>query len=149
MVEPTHFVVNYRKNRVHHTDTIPAVDAATARKYAEEVADRYGVESVYPVPLVGMPATIHLQNDSLAAVVVKVNAKSVLLDRVETGPRTQDMMRDGATSPDCMPVMVAEGIISKPLGKPQRYQRLPNGRIAQGSIGASLGKSVSITDYRY
>lgn len=147
-VTPTHFVVNYRKDRVHHTDTIPATDAATARKCAEDVADRYGVESVYPVPLVGMPATIHYVTDSSAAVVVKVNPKSVLIARVEIGPWEQDMRVDGARDPNCFPVMVAEGITDKVIGEPHRYRRMPNGRITDGSIGVTLGYSISRRDYR-
>jgi hypothetical protein len=80
--------------------------------------------------------------------VVKVNAKSVLLARVEIGEWKQDMRVDGATDPNCPPVMVAEGITDNVIGEPHRYQRLPNGRIADGSISATLGYSVTRRDYR-
>lgn len=104
-----------------------------------------------PEPTVGMPATIHLWSDSLAAVVVKVNAKSIVVARVETTEPRKDMSRDGATNPECPPVMVAEGIVDQVTGGWERYKRIDtdNGpRFSNGSTSVSLGRSVSITDYR-
>lgn len=104
---------------------------------------------MYPEPFVGQPATINLVSDSLAAVVVKVNKKSVLVRRVETTEATQDMSRDGA---DYLPVMVAEGILDRPLGAPERYSRIDTvegPRFANGSMRVSLGTSREVTDYRY
>jgi hypothetical protein len=98
-------------------------------------------------PYVGQPATIHLFSDSRAAVVTKVNKKSIIVAAVETGPETRDERRDGP-----YPVMVAEGILDKIVGQPERFAivETPRGtRYGAGSIRVSLGRSVSITDYRY
>lgn len=109
-------------------------------------------DSKRPEPTVGMPATIHLWSDSIAAVVVKVNKKSVVVCRVETTERVKDMSRDGATDPNCPPVLVAEGIIDRPIeGATERYSRIdtPQGpRFRNGSTGITLGYSRSVTDYR-
>ena len=98
---------------------------------------------------VGAPATIHLETDSCAAVVVRVNGKSISVARVETGEQKQDMGADGANSPGCPPVMRAEGILDKIIGKPARYVRVErsDGTIGyrNGSITVTLGQSVSRT----
>ena len=103
----------------------------------------------HPEPVVGMPATIHFVSDSRAAVVTKVNKKSVVVQRVATGPDMQDMNRDGA---DYLPVMQAEGILDQIIGAPERYSRIDTAdgpRFRNGSMGISLGRSISVTDYRY
>ena len=101
---------------------------------------------------VGAPATIHYVTDSRAAVVVRVNAKSISVARVETGKPEKDMSADGARNPDCPSVTCAEGILDKIIGKPERYVRVKrsDGTIGycNGSITVTLGQSVSRIDYR-
>ncbi len=105
------------------------------------------------VPVVGMPATINLYTDTQAAVVIRVNAKSVTVARVEIGEYVKNMLVDGANSPDCPPVMVAEGITDKIIGGGERFKRIEHsdGRVSyrNGSIGITLGRSISVRDYRY
>lgn len=104
-----------------------------------------------PAPFVGQPATIHLWTDSVAAVVVKVNPKSIVVDRVETGERTVDERCDvGAWG--ARPVR-SEGILDRPLGIPQRFMLKGHREdgtpiYKNGSTGLSLGHSVTWTDYR-
>jgi hypothetical protein len=109
--------------------------------------------TVSPAPVVGTPATIQLFTDSVAAVVVKVNAKSVLVRRVAVGEYVQDMARDGAGVDGVPPVMVAEGILDQPHGEPERFSLIGLSREGKpvyrnGSVGLSLGYSRSVRDYR-
>lgn len=99
--------------------------------------------------IVGTPATINLFSDTSAAVVVKVNKKSIVVRRVETSEAVRDENRDGE-----LPVMVAQGIVDRPFGEPERYSLIGvredgTPRYANGSISITLGRSVKITDYRY
>lgn len=106
----------------------------------------------HPEPYVGQPATINLYTDTSAAVVVKINPKSILVARVATTEPVKDMSRDGADVPGVPPVMVAQGILDQVIGEPQRYSRVETSdgpRYRNGSISVSLGRSVKITDYRY
>lgn len=99
-----------------------------------------------PEPEVGMPATIVLYTDTVAAVVVKVNPKSVMVAAVATG-------EERTTNPgEPYPVRVSEGILDQITGTPERYSRIdtPDGPVFRnGSIGVVLGKSIARTDYRH
>jgi hypothetical protein len=97
-------------------------------------------------PEVGAAATISLYTDSLAAVITRVTATQVRVRRVATGERTEDTRVDRV--PGC-PVMVAEGILTAPIGEEETYRlhkdgayRDPNGRRLR------IGRSISRTDYR-
>lgn len=100
-------------------------------------------------PYVGQPASIVLVTDTMAAVVTKINKKSVVVRRVEDGEYVRDTKRDGT-----LPVMVADGDLGRVYGEPQRfplvgYDRDGDPIYRSGSIGLRLGRSVSIRDYRY
>lgn len=94
---------------------------------------------------VGMPATIHLYSDSVAAVVVKINAKSIVVRRVE---RDEDSKRRVNDEREPWPCFAWDGILDQPIGNPERYGVLDNGRITNGSISVTVGRSISRTDYR-
>jgi hypothetical protein len=97
---------------------------------------------------VGQPATIHLYTDSLAAVVTKVNAKSIVVCRVENDESTKFV-----TNPnEPLPCIGYQGNTNKIIGKPERYSIIETSygtKYRNGSISVTLGKSVSITDYRH
>lgn len=100
-------------------------------------------------PAVGDPASIVLWTDTVAAVVVKVNPKSIVVRRVEVGP----MERDNRVASANLPVMSAEGILDKPIGEPERYPLIgfyEGGapRYASGSVVLRVGYSRSRRDYR-
>lgn len=101
-------------------------------------------------PTVGMPATVHLYSDSQAAVVVKVNPKSVLVARVATDVSSRRRLN---SEREPFPCWAEDGILTEVVGVPERYMRREHedGRVSyrNGSIGITLGKSVSVTDYRY
>lgn len=101
-----------------------------------------------PEPFVGMPATINLYSDSMAAVVTKVNKKSILVARVAVSDESRRINTEG----EPLPCIAREGKLDEIIGTPTRYARidLEDGpRFADGSISVTLGKSVSVTDYRY
>lgn len=120
------------------------VEQAAARAKGRELAAVVNVER--EKPYVGQPATINLWSDTSAAVVVKVNPKSIVVRRVAVGEAVQDMSRDGAGVGPA--VMVAQGLLDQPIGEPERYSLVGN-RYRNGSISISLGRSVQIRDYRY
>lgn len=98
-------------------------------------------------PYVGQPATIHLFSDSLAAVVVKVNKKSIVVRRVAVGP-VESADIDGSG----FPIESAEGIVNEPIGAPERFSIVQTSsgiRYGAGSIRVSLGRSIQFRDYRY
>lgn len=101
-----------------------------------------------PEPTVGMPATINLFTDRIAAVVVKVNAKSIVVCRVETGEqrRINDVREP-------YPVLACDGKVDEPItGATERYKRIDTSegpRFSNGSTSVTLGRSISLTDYRY
>lgn len=106
-------------------------------------------ENTSTAPFVGQAATIHLFTDSIAAVVTKINKKSIVVARVATTEAVQDKSRDGA---DYLPVMIAEGILDEVVGSPERYSIIETEdgpRYRNGSIGVTLGRSIALTDYRY
>jgi hypothetical protein len=103
--------------------------------------------AVEPTP--GMPATIHLYNDTSAAVVVRVNAKSIVVARVATDETSRRRLNNPR---EPFPVWAEDGILTEITGEPQRYTRVETRSgpaYRNGSISVSLGRSVSITDYRY
>lgn len=127
------------------------VQKAVAQLQAELTATAPEIAKILSEPLVGEPATIHLFSDSVPAVVVKVNAKSVVVRRVEVDESTRRRFNDER---EPYPAWAWDGDLSKPVGEPERYSLI--GRRADGSpiyrngsIGLSLGRSVKITDYRY
>jgi hypothetical protein len=100
---------------------------------------------------VGTPATIHLFSDSVPAVVVRVNPKSVTVRRVEVVEASRRRINDEA---EPFPCLAWDGDTSKPVGEPERFPLIgfrPDGSpvYRNGSIGLTLGRSVRITDYRY
>lgn len=112
------------------------------------MVERDEIERVEPYK--GMPATIHLVSDSMAAVVVRVNAKSVTVARVATD-ETKRFRINAEAEP--FPCYAEPGILTEVIGTPERYSRIEHGdgRVSyrNGSIGLTLGKSVRVTDYRY
>ncbi len=98
-----------------------------------------------PTPFVGMPATIHYVTDTSAAVIVKVNPKSVIVRRVELIESTLRRVNDPR---EALPIVVTDGDVSKPIGQPNRYPLQANGSYRDGSIGLELGKSYRLIDYR-
>jgi hypothetical protein len=101
-------------------------------------------------PYKGMPATINLQNDTFAAVVVRVNPKSVTVARVATNEAERYRINDER---EPFPCYAEPGILTEVIGTPERYARVVTSdgsvRYRNGSISVTLGKSVRITDYRY
>jgi hypothetical protein len=95
-------------------------------------------------PYVGMPATINLYSDTFAAVVVKVNAKSIKVARVETDGNPVRINSER----ELFPCVAEQGILDKIIGEPERYAKVGE-RYRNGSISVTLGKSVKVTDYRY
>lgn len=98
------------------------------------------------VPVVGTPATINLYSDTQPAVVVKVNAKSII---VQTVPVIEGSRKRINHVDEPFPAYVEDGDVTQPLGERQRFALTPNGRYGAGSITVTLGRSVKITDYRY
>lgn len=101
----------------------------------------------HPEPVKGMPATIHLYSDTLAAVVVRVNRRSVSVARVATTEEPRRINAEG----EPYPVMAYEGILDRVEGEPERYVRFdtPDGPVFRnGTVGLTLGRSVRIVDYR-
>jgi len=96
-------------------------------------------------PQVGMAATINLYTDTVAGVVTKVSAKSIVVDHVETGPA--ERINNPA---EPFPVIAEPGILGRPKGQEQRYRfNVKRGRYCNGSVSVTLGQSVRIVDYRY
>lgn len=103
------------------------------------------------VPAVGTAATIHLFSDTVPAVVVKVNAKSVVVRRVAVDEASKRRINHEA---EPFPAWAWNGDLSQPVGEPERYslvgEREDGSPIYRnGSVGLSLGRAVKITDYRY
>lgn len=95
-------------------------------------------------PYVGMPCSILYVTDTRAAVVVRVNAKSVTVQRVATDPESKRTIAERGP----WPVVQEDGILTKTVGNPERFAF--NGRrFADGSIGLSLGRSVTTIDYSF
>jgi hypothetical protein len=102
-----------------------------------------------PEPFVGMPATINLYTDTRPAVVVKVNAKSIVLAAVAVDAATTRWINNEG---EPYPCLAADGILTEVIGSPERYTRVdtPQGpRFRNGTVGVTLGRAVQITDYRY
>jgi hypothetical protein len=100
-------------------------------------------------PYVGMPATINLFSDKMAAVVVKINKKSIVVQRVEIDPSATYRINAEA---EPFPALATPGILDRPIGEPERYSKIEGHygtRYANGSISVTLGRSISLTDYRY
>lgn len=100
-------------------------------------------------PAVGTGATIHLFSDSQAAVVVKVNAKSIVVRRVEVDAASRYVTNPG----EPLPCIAKKGILDQPIGEPERFKLvrvLDDGmpQYANGSIRLGLGYSRKVTDYR-
>jgi hypothetical protein len=100
---------------------------------------------------VGTPATILLYSDSVAAVVTKVNPKSVVVRRVEVDEASKRRINDPA---EPYPAWAWDGDVTKPYGEPERYSLVGTREdgspiYRNGSIGLSVGRSVKFTDYRY
>lgn len=98
-------------------------------------------------PYVGQPATINLWSDAQAAVVVKTSPKSILVQRVaideDNGRRINDPNEP-------LPCWAYEGMVDVPLQhcKPERYT-WRNNAYRNGSISVTLGRSVTVRDYRH
>lgn len=102
-----------------------------------------------PEPFVGMGCTINLYSDKMAAVVTKVNAKSIVVARVATDEA--GAWRVNSES-EPYPVIARAGILTEIIGEPERYARVETSYgvcFRNGSVGVTLGKSISLTDYRY
>lgn len=100
------------------------------------------------LPNVGDPATIHLYTDTLPAVVVKVNKKSIVVRRVEHDENDPTVRNPG----EPFPAIMWPGILDRPIGEPERYSIVETDsgyRYRNGSISVTIGKSVKFTDYRY
>lgn len=100
-------------------------------------------------PYVGMPATINLYTDTQAAVVTKVNAKSILVAPVALNESTRRRIN---AEGEPFPCLAVDGITTEVTGLAQRYSRIDTEqgpRFRNGSISITLGRSVEITDYRY
>ena len=112
-------------------------------------AGRYGESK----PFVGQAATVHLWTDTQAAVVVRVNAKSVVVALVETDPATKRVTNPG----EPYPCVVEDGDLTKIIPNSESRATIVEtdhgtsyrvgGR--RGSIRVSLGVSIDRTDYRY
>lgn len=96
------------------------------------------------VPVKGMPATINLYTNTVAAVVFRVNPKSIVVCRVEVDKDSRRRVNDEA---EPYPCYAWNGIVDKMIGEPERYP-LVNGSYRRGSVSITLGRSVKITDYR-
>lgn len=106
-------------------------------------------EGVLPEPYVGMPATINLYTDRTPAVVVKVNAKSIVVRSVEYDESNPTRINNEG---EPFPVLSYPGDVTKPVGTPERYSRIdtPTGpRYRNGSISLTLGQAVRLVDYRH
>lgn len=103
-------------------------------------------------PYVGMPCSITLVTDTSPAVVTKVNKKSVTVRRVPVGPsRHVDYCQCATctgTESGALPVTVADGLTDQPIGEPERFTRIREGRYRNGTIGLRLGVSARLVDYR-
>lgn len=123
--------------RSHGNHTVTHYEVVNASGETIWVCADFGRENT-PAPYVGMPATIRLYTDTMAAVVVKVSPKSILVAEVKTGEpvKVGDFPPYGHTR--------AEGIITEIIGEPQRFTLNKHGEFAKGSIGLRLGES-----YRY
>lgn len=104
------------------------------------------------LPAVGTPATIWLYSDAVAAVVTRVSAKSVTVQRVKTDPDSQKRINDDR---EPYPCFSWEGQVDEPIegSAPQRFRLVSvaedgTPRYRNGSISLSLGRSVQVTDYR-
>jgi hypothetical protein len=100
------------------------------------------------VPYVGMPASVVYVTDSSAAVVIKVNAKSVVVAKVATGEAVKVDEING------WPVYDEPGLLDQPITPGERYKfagiNSSGQRVyANGTIRLSLGRSVDRTDYGY
>ncbi len=111
-------------------------------------ATEQSTEAVY----VGQPATITLYSDTVAAVVVKVNAKSFVVASVPTDSENRRQTNPG----EPFPCWVEDGIVDAPAerrGAPERFttRTREDGSAygSHGSIKCILGRSISKTDYRY
>jgi hypothetical protein len=93
-------------------------------------------------PQVGTPATIVLYTDTIAAVVVKVNEKSVVVREVEVGPE-RNLRGPGYP----FPLISADGLLDRPVGPEQNFRLGRDGHYHRGSVDLVLGKSVKRTDY--
>lgn len=99
-----------------------------------------------PSVFVGMPATILLWTDTRAAVVTRTTPQTITVARVETGPSRPDLASDSGAY-GVRPTL-ADGILDKIIpGTEQRYA-FRNGMWRNGSMRASLGRSVSWVDWR-
>lgn len=102
-------------------------------------------------PQVGDPATIYLYSDAVPAVVTKVNAKSIVVRRVEPIEATRFRINDEV---EPFPALRWDGDVTKPYGEPERFRLVgtrDDGSPAyrNGSISLRVGRAVKITDYRY
>lgn len=97
-------------------------------------------------PTVGMPATIHLYTDTVPAVVVRVNAKSVTVAQVPVIESSRHRVNDPA---EPFPCWAWAGDVTGERGTPERFRMVAPGKYRNGSIGLTLGRAVKITDYRY
>lgn len=98
---------------------------------------------VTPAPYVGMPCTVILYSDTVAAVVTKVNGSSVNVQYV----RTEAPVVTSHYGP--FPRTTAQGITTEPYGETQRFTLNKHGRFANGTIGLRLGTSSTYTDYSF
>ncbi len=103
-------------------------------------------------PYVGQPATIHLYTDSVAAVVTKVNPKSIIVCSVPVIEGSRRRVNDEA---EPFPCWAEDGDVDAPAdkrGTPERFtivQTERGTRYGVGSIRVTLGRSVSKVDHRY
>jgi hypothetical protein len=95
----------------------------------------------------GMPATINLYSDTIAAVVTRKSATSVWVRRVELNESTQRPA--GGYDQGPYPVLTTDGDLSKPFGDEERYTWSEKKRgYYKGSLKLTLGASYRLVDYR-
>lgn len=126
----------------HGNHSGPAHWVINAVGERELVCDGFKHE-VTPAPYVGMPATIILYTDTMAAVVTKVCGKSIMIASVATG----EEVVVGSNGP--WPNTRAEGMIDQINGTPERYTLNKWGRFSRGSIGLLLGDSYRYINYSF
>lgn len=130
---------DFISHRNHHCRGWYVINMAGERVL---VCDGWKLENS-PRPFVGMPATILLYTDTSAAVVTKVNGKSIEVASVATGePVVVNMYGP-------FPRTRAEGLTNQVIGEAQRYTLNKRGEFRRGSIGLQLGESYRYVDYSF
>lgn len=105
------------------------------------------------IPAPGTPATILMHTDTTAAVVTRVNGKSVWVRTVET---TNERNESENLAPTQLPVRIADGLTDRPVGGEIRYTLRKSGRYVQsgqpdtrGVVRVVFGRSITRRDYSF